>query len=105
MSAFDCSKPLSTNVHLLRWVEKMATLCKPDRIHWVDGSKAEYDQLCNEMVEAGTFIKLNQKTWPGCFLRPFGRLAMSPESKIAPTFAAPPKTVRAPPTTGWIPLR
>ena len=63
----DPSIPLSTNPNLLKWVKKMATLCKPDRIHWVDGSKAEYDQLCEEMVASGTFIKLNQKTWPGCF--------------------------------------
>lgn len=68
MSALDCSKPLSTNVHLLRWVEKMTTLCKPDRVHWVDGSQEEYDRLCNEMVEAGTFIRLNEEKWPGCFL-------------------------------------
>ncbi|MCP6756608.1 hypothetical protein NL533_33790, partial [Klebsiella pneumoniae] len=52
---------------LLRWVDKMVALCKPARIHWVDGSKAEYDQLCAEMVAGGTFIKLNQKLWPGCY--------------------------------------
>lgn len=68
MSAPDCSQPLSTNVHLLRWVEKMTTLCKPERVHWVDGSQEEYDRLCNEMVEAGTFIRLNEEKWPGCFL-------------------------------------
>ena len=68
MSALDCSKPLSTNVHLLRWVEKMTALCKPERVHWVDGSQEEYDRLCNEMVEAGTFIRLNEEKWPGCFL-------------------------------------
>ncbi|MDB6126388.1 MAG: pckG [Verrucomicrobia bacterium] len=62
------TKPLSKNVHLLRWVNKMAALCKPERIHWVDGSQHEYDALCREMVAAGTFIKLNQKKWPGCFL-------------------------------------
>jgi autotransporter-associated beta strand protein len=61
------TKPLSKNIHLQRWVTKMAALCKPDKIHWVDGSKAEYDRLCNEMVDAGTFVRLNQKTWPGCF--------------------------------------
>jgi phosphoenolpyruvate carboxykinase (GTP) len=64
----DASIPLSHNPHLIRWVTKMATLCKPDAIHWVDGSQAEYNRLCAEMVDAGTFIKLNQKKWPGCFL-------------------------------------
>ena len=60
--------PLSTNKHLLRWVEKMAELCKPAAIHWVDGSQQEYDRLCALMVAGGTFTKLNQKKWPGCFL-------------------------------------
>src|SRR6476620_7313502 len=60
--------PLARNKHLLRWVEKMADLCKPAAIHWVDGSKEEYDDLCAQMVAGGTFIKLKQKKWPGCFL-------------------------------------
>jgi phosphoenolpyruvate carboxykinase (GTP) len=62
------SQPLSKNPHLIQWVKKMAALCKPDAIHWVDGSQAEYDALCAQMVESGTFIKLNQKKWPGCYL-------------------------------------
>ena len=37
----------TTNKHLIRWVEKMAELCQPARIHWVDGSQAEYDLLCD----------------------------------------------------------
>ena len=61
-------KQLCKNEHLLRWVEKTARLTNPARIHWVDGSKEEFDQLCQEMVEGGTFIELNQKLWPGCFL-------------------------------------
>ena len=60
--------PLSTNKHLIRWVEKMADLCKPASIHWVDGSESERDRLYDEMVEAGTFIRLNQQQWPGCYL-------------------------------------
>src|SRR5579862_2770393 len=59
--------PLSENKHLLRWVEKMAQLTKPAAIHWVDGSQEEYEELCAQMVESGTFIKLNQKLWPGCY--------------------------------------
>jgi phosphoenolpyruvate carboxykinase (GTP) len=62
------AKPLSKNPHLIRWVKKMAALCQPDAIHWVDGSQAEYDGLCELMVQGGTFIRLNQKKWPGCYL-------------------------------------
>jgi phosphoenolpyruvate carboxykinase (GTP) len=63
----DLSVPLSRNKHLRRWVEKMAQLTQPDRIHWVDGSQQENDALCSQMVEGGTFVKLNEKLWPGCF--------------------------------------
>src|ERR1700691_6632890 len=59
--------PPTTNKHLIRWVEKMADLCRPEAIHWVDGSKDEYDAICERLIEAGTFIRLNQKKWPGCF--------------------------------------
>ena len=41
--ARDLSQALSSNKHLLRWVEKMAELTKPDSIHWVDGSQEEND--------------------------------------------------------------
>jgi phosphoenolpyruvate carboxykinase (GTP) len=67
VSSRNLASPLSKNDHLLRWVEKMAELTRPARIHWVDGSQEENDQLCHEMVASGTFIKLNEKLWPGCF--------------------------------------
>src|ERR1700742_2004768 len=57
----------TTNKHLIRWVEKMAELTQPDYIHWVDGSQAEYDFFCDTLVKAGTFTRLNQELWPGCF--------------------------------------
>jgi phosphoenolpyruvate carboxykinase (GTP) len=59
--------PPTNNKHLIRWVEKMSDLCQPDKIHWVDGSQAEYDFLCDRLVAAGTFTRLNKKLWPGCF--------------------------------------
>jgi phosphoenolpyruvate carboxykinase (GTP) len=58
---------MTRNKHLIRWVEKMADLTQPAAIHWVDGSQQEYDWLCEELVESGTFIQLNQEKWPGCF--------------------------------------
>ena len=42
----------TTNKHLIRWVEKMAELCQPANIHWVDGSQTEYDFLCEVLVRA-----------------------------------------------------
>src|SRR5690242_17322731 len=63
----DPAVPLSKNVHLQKWVEKMARLTHPAAIHWVDGSQEEYDALCAQMVESGTFIKLNEELWPGCY--------------------------------------
>ena len=59
--------PLSKNEHLLRWVEKMAELTKPARIHWVDGSPEENELLLKEMVDGGTLVKLNEELWPGCY--------------------------------------
>ena len=60
--------PLSTNPHLLKWVRKMVALCQPDAVHWVDGSQAEYEALCAQLVAGGTFIRLDEKRWPGCYL-------------------------------------
>ena len=59
--------PLSKNGHLLKWVDKLARLMQPAAIHWVDGSKEEYDAICSQMVEGGSFVKLNQELWPGCY--------------------------------------
>ena len=67
MSIQNTSIPLTTNDHLIKWVEKIADLTKPDAIHWVDGSREENEMLCAQMVDSGTFTKLNQKLWPGCF--------------------------------------
>ena len=67
MTARNTAEPLSSNKNLLKWVEKMVALCKPDAIHWVDGSQEEYDSLCQTLVDGGTFTKLNEEKWPGCF--------------------------------------
>src|SRR5438270_9364941 len=91
--------PLTKNERLLRWVEKMAELTRPARIHWVDGSQEESDQLCEEMVAAGTFIRLNQDLWPGCFL------ARSDKSDVARvedrTFICSLSKDSAGPTNNW----
>ncbi len=94
------SVPLSTNKHLLRWVEKMADLTKPSAIHWVDGSEEEYEALCADMVTSGTFTRLNETLWPGCFL------ARSDPSDVARvedrTFICSLSKENAGPTNNWV---
>jgi phosphoenolpyruvate carboxykinase (GTP) len=100
MTEIDPSLPLSQNVHLLRWVKKMASLCQPERIHWVDGSAAENQRLCDEMVASGTLIRLNQELWPGC------HLARSHPSDVARvedrTFICSNSKDGAGPTNNWV---
>ena len=58
----------ATNTELIEWVASMTDLLKPESVQWCDGSQAEYDTLCEQMVASGTFIKLNQEKRPGCYL-------------------------------------
>jgi phosphoenolpyruvate carboxykinase (GTP) len=53
---------------LAQWVEQMTRLCQPERIHWCDGSAAEFENLCASMVAARTFTKLDQSKRPNSFL-------------------------------------
>ena len=62
------SEEKTKNQKLVSWVEKMAELCQPDAVHWCDGSKAEYDDLCALLVKKGTFIKLNEQKRPNSYL-------------------------------------
>ena len=56
------------NTKLIAWVADMVALCKPAAVHWCDGSEAEYQQLCQVLVNAGTFKKLNPAKRPNSFL-------------------------------------
>ena len=57
----------STNDRLQQWVAKWAEVMQPDDIYWCDGSAEEYDRLCNELVEAGTFTKLDEAKRPNSY--------------------------------------
>ena len=56
------------HAQLKKWISDISNLCQPDAVYFCDGSAEEYTRLCNEMVEAGTFIRLNPAKRPNSFL-------------------------------------
>ncbi len=77
----------------------MSELCQPEKIHWCDGSDAEYESLCDAMVKSGTFVRLDER------LRPNSFLARSHPSDVARvedrTFICSKTKDEAGPTNNW----
>ena len=57
----------TTNPRLKKWVDDWAAILQPDSVYWCDGSDAEYDRLCGELVAAGTFTKLDDTKRPNSY--------------------------------------
>jgi len=93
---------ISTNRYLFEWVYSVASLTKPSRIYWCDGSEEEYNSLIKEMVSKGILIELNQELFPGCYLHRSdpNDVARTEES----TFICTNNKDDAGPTNNWMPV-
>ncbi|HJU38626.1 MAG TPA: phosphoenolpyruvate carboxykinase (GTP), partial [Tahibacter sp.] len=85
---------------LNRWVDEVARLTQPDRIHWCDGSDAEYQALVELMLDTGDLVELNPSTHPNCYLH---RSSPSDVARVEHlTFVCTPNADDAGPNNHWM---
>lgn len=91
---------MTKNIKLLNWVDQMATLCKPDKVVWIDGSEEQLEALRKEALATGELIKLNEEKLPGCYLH---RSAINDVARVEQrTFICTTDKDGAGPTNNWM---
>lgn len=89
----------STNSTLNQWVADQASLLKPARIFWCDGSPAEKEHLTEEAVKQGVLLRLDQKKLPGCY---YHRSNPNDVARVEHcTYICTPREEEAGPTNNW----
>lgn len=90
----------TTNVHLASWVDEMARMCKPDRIHWCDGSDGERDRLIDVALADGTLVKLDPQVRPNSYYHRSDPDDVARTEEL--TFVCAPTREEAGPTNNWM---
>ena len=97
---------LTKNPNVIKWVDEMVALTKPDQVIWIDGSKEQLDELTNEVCSLpdgnkDKMYRLNPEKLPGClYHRTLPNDVARVETELSS--AAVRRRTQAPPTTGWI---
>ena len=90
-----------SNAHVVKWVQEMAAMCRPEEIFWCDGSEAEKENLTRVAVETGDLMPLNQQALPGCYLH---RSALNDVARTENlTFVCTEEKEEAGPNNNWMP--
>ncbi|MCI7691020.1 MAG: phosphoenolpyruvate carboxykinase (GTP) [Oscillospiraceae bacterium] len=91
---------LTKNPNVLKWIEEMTALTKPDKVVWIDGSKEQLDALTEEALASGEMIKLNQDKFPGCL---YHRTKPNDVARVEDrTFICSKAKENAGPTNNWM---
>src|SRR5579859_7566793 len=93
-------KPVTSNQHLLEWVDSMAKLTKPERVVWCDGSEEERHRLTEEAVASGLLTPLSTSKLPGCYLHRSNPNDVARVEQL--TFICTPTKEQAGPTNNWM---
>ena len=91
---------MTTNQHVLAWVDEMTKLVKPDKVVWIDGSDEQLEALYQESLKTGEMEKLNEEKLPGCYIH---RSAINDVARVeGRTFICTDKEEDAGPINNWM---